>query len=121
MTDKMLKNTQTALTRLENAQLVLEQKQEAFAKYLDEIKEQEEKVKNLKEELYACMKEADVKNLETDFFRVTAVWETTKHAFDMKKLQAMNPMLWEQVNQAVGYDSPVKGYVKIATRTKGAK
>ena len=110
------RSDQILLTKLDNAQLALEQKQAEFAQYLDELKAQENLVKTLKDELYVRMEESGQKKIETNHFTVTAVWGTKKHTYDMKALKAINPKLFEQVDNLVGKDSPVKGYVKIFTK-----
>lgn len=112
------RSDQLLLTRLDNAQLALEQKQVEFAQYLDELKAQETLVKDLKEKLYERMEESGQKKIETNHFTVTAIWGTTKHTYDMKALKAINPTLFEQVDNLVGKETPIKGYVKIFTKEK---
>ena len=107
---------QLILTELDNAQLALEQKQAEFAKYLDELKKHENAVKELKEKLYARMEETGQKKIETNHLSITAVWGTKKHSYDMKALQAINPQLYAEVDNLVGKDVPIKGYIKISTK-----
>lgn len=115
-------NTELVLAKLENAQLALEKKQAEFAQYLDVLKEHEENVKALKDELYGRMKETGIKKLETNHFTVTATWDYKRHTYDMKALQALNPQLYKQVDEMVGQDTPVRGSVKISTKkTKEVK
>lgn len=110
------RSDQLLLTKLDNAQLALEQKQAEFAQYLDELKAQESLVKELKDKLYERMEDSGQKKIETNHFTVTAIWGTKKHTYDMKALKAINPKLFEEVDNLVGKDSPVKGYVKIFTK-----
>lgn len=104
------------LTKLDNAQLALEQKQAEFAQYLDELKAQENLVKDLKEKIFARMEESGQKKIETNHFTITATWAGTRHTYDMKALKAMNPKLYNQVDELVGQDTPRKGYVTITTK-----
>ena len=114
--DKVSRSDQILLTKLDNAQLALEQKQAEFAQYLDELKAREQQVKELKEQLYERLEASGQKKINTAHFTVTAIWPTKKHTFDMKTLSAINPKLYKQVDDLVGKDTAVKGYVKIFTK-----
>lgn len=113
-----LSPTEQLLARLDQAQLQFEAKQAEFAKYLDEVKKHEENVNEIKAAIFSRMEETGVKNLETEHFKITATWATKRHTYDMKALESLNPKLYAQVDTLVGKDTPVKGYVKITTKSK---
>lgn len=108
--------TEMVLAKLDSAQLLLESKQKEFAAYLDEVKRHEENVKALKEQLYERMLEQELTFIKTDHFKITLTKPHTRHTYDMKALQATNPKLYKQVDDLVGKDTPIKGYVKIGTK-----
>ena len=106
------------VARLDKAVVSLEEKQAEFAAYLQEIKQKEEEIADLRVRLYEAMEEQGVKKLENDHIIVTAIWPTKKHTFDMKKLSATNPTLYKQVDELVGKDTEVRGYAKIFIKEK---
>ena len=104
------------VARLDKAVASLEEKQAKFAAYLQEIKQKEEEIADLRARLYEAMEEQGVKKLENDHIIVTAIWPTKKHTFDMKKLSATDPVLYKQVDELVGKDTEVRGYAKISLK-----
>lgn len=107
--------------KLQKATLALEQKQEEFAQYLDELKKREDEIKNLKEAMYDLMTEEGAKKIESDFLIFTVVQPNPRFSIDHKKLEAVNPALFAQVKELAGKESSVKGYVKITPKKNGGK
>ena len=108
--DKML------ATRLDTAVQALEAKQEEFATYLQELKAREDEVAELKKKLYQQMTDEGVRKLETNRLLITTVNPKPRHSIDTKKLQAINPALFAQVDAIAGKDTNVSGYVKITVK-----
>lgn len=108
--DKML------ATRLDTAVQALEAKQEEFALYLQELKAREDEVAELKKKLYQQMTDEGVRKLETNRLLITTVNPKPRHSIDTKKLQAINPTLFAQVDAIAGKDTNVSGYVKITVK-----
>lgn len=102
--------------RLDNAVQLLAQKEAEFAVYLDELKSREEEIANLKKNLFATMTEKGVKKLESEHLIITVVQPKPRHSIDMKKLSAVNPALYAEVDEIAGKDTEVSGYVKLTTK-----
>lgn len=117
--DAGLNNGQLAVVgRLDNAVKLLEEKETEFAKYLDELKARQEEVDNLKKSLYNMMTESKVDKLESEHLLITAVNPKPRHTIDTKKLAAVNPALFAEIDSQYGKDTPVSGYVKLTPRSK---
>ena len=108
--DPKLSRRDTALvTKLDRAVAALEQKQNEFAEYLNELKAREEEVKNLKDQLYAAMTLEGVKKLENDRLLLTVVQPSVRKTVDTKKLQAVQPLLYKQVMDVAGKETKYSG------------
>lgn len=117
--DSTLNNNQlTVVTQLDDAVQLLAQKEEEFAEYLNELDRRKKEIDTLKGSLYEMMTNEEVKKVESEHLIITLVRPTTRHTYDMKKLEAINPALYSQVDTLVGKDSDVKGYVKLTPRTR---
>lgn len=109
--------SQSALaTRLDNAVLALEQKEEEFASYLQEIKDREAEIKKLREKLLAVMDEQGVKKIETKHLVLSAVHPAPSQKIDAKLLKAVNPTLFQEVFSIAGKETASSGYVRISVR-----
>ena len=104
------------VTRLDTAVKALEEKEVEFAAYLKELKAHEENVAKLKAQLLERMDNEGVKKLESERLIFTAVHPKPRHSIDTKKLQAINPKLYEKVDAIAGKDTETSGYVKITLK-----
>lgn len=110
--------SQSALaTRLDNAMLALEQKEEEFASYLREIKDREAEIKQLREKLLEAMDEQGVKKLETKRLVISAVHPKPSQRIDTALLRTINPMLFKQAFEVAGKQVENGGYVKITVKS----
>lgn len=78
----------------------------------DEIKELEEQVKLVKENIYELMKIRDIVNAETEdgSVKITRVKDTTTETVDVKKLKVEEPLIYAKYRKT----TERKGFVRIA-------
>lgn len=106
------------VAKIDSEMLALEQRQEEFAAYLQELKEREEKIKELKDKLYEKMTENGIKKLENDRLMITIRSSYKRHSIDTAKMKAMNPALFEEIDRTYGKDTDVKGCAIITVKEK---
>lgn len=102
--------------KLQAAELVYQARQEAFANFIKSLKDAEEEVKKYKDKLYEVMNERGAKSIESDILKITVVNPSERFSIDTKKLEAIDPQLYEQVKAKAGKTTQVKGYVKITDK-----
>lgn len=116
--DVVLSRVDSSLaTRLDNAMLALEQKQNEFADYLNELKKRQEDVDELKKRLLSMMDENGVRKLETERLAITAVHPKPTRRIDLKELEARDPRLYKKAFDIAGTETETAGYVKITVKS----
>lgn len=115
--DSTLNNGQLSVVgRLDNAVQLLAEKEKEFAEYIDELKRREKEIDTLKDNLKGIMTEQGVSKLESEHLLITLVAPKPRHSIDLKKMSAMNPTLYAEIDNTYGTDSPVTPYVKLTAR-----
>ncbi len=117
LSDVVLDAGQRAICgRCQNAQLELSRKEEELAGFLDQVKAAQEEVAKWKAKVYQVMEQTGAKKIESAFMTITRVNPTQRVGIDAKKLQAVDPALYEKVFEKAGKTTKVAGYAKITPK-----
>ena len=106
--------------RCQNAQLALAQKEEELASFLDQIKSAQEEVDKWKKKVYEVMDQTGAKKIESNLLVITKVDPSKRIGIDAKKLEALNPKLYQKAFELAPKITEVSGYAKIKVKNKPA-